>query len=1489
MTMDYFRRPVLAGKNIQLTTFATVRGSKRRSNPDGTSTVPYFPGVSATQTLNITHQAGSVSVALTGNSLSTVLADINTSLGVNGVARDADGSIEIVSSVAGSAGLVRVTGGTAAVNLGFQTFAGGRPLEARGGQVPSSPESRTNNPYDSSFLSRGENFTAESMQRGLSRLASNGDVLWSELSKEGLGFKTVSFVASSGGEYLTLTASERVFVSSASFGGLTASSEATDLIQYFQLIDTATGLLAPSRVIGVVRGAQTGLPPFPNSPNWADTTGNNILGLDQIKVGSATINSITEGRFVECSGATFISSGVRAGDYVQISNATNLTKWSNNGKRWIVESVVSETVLSLKPMSKTEIVDILSGSVTDIQPIVELNDNVTGGEVFGDLTVSTGPFAHNVTLVVRPPIPSGATYELRAAVPLSLRDSVGITTSNATQALLGEYAAENPVVHNGTISGLVASPSGGDVAVSAGVIRWNGHIHNIPATTVLNSSLTNGLNYLFWDDTTLSIQANTSAAAFGSLFNPGVSSNKGHPLAVIVRLAGSITAIIPAGRLVADAARTVTVGAVGAQFSTLDDALHYVSAFSTAFTEGSSTNGSFPHFEIVLTGNTTYSGGSAFFPTTVPSVTIRGVSKQVQLTLTSGLRFDTARFVEIRDLRVASSGVTNALVRMRTPTFASSVKISNVEQTSGAFPYVVISEDGGLITDVAIESSKFSVSSGVTKILPASLGTGTISVLFSDITATSPVAAPQLFSDQGLNTWSGGRLFVKGCRFLGGWITTSSTDALFVSTDGVGADSDIVVEDSVVDLGAHTSGSNAILFNVPDGATSIHRVTTQGGQIPRFAYGNVSIFESNVTCNPEDQNVAIFATRVIDSIVTGTDTDALEEGGYGVSVLREASGNTISGRFISLLLASGDDCLISNNIVTMLSIGNALPMHCIRLESGLRNIRIVGNTVTTSSRPSPIAAPFGIRSGGGVEGLHLISSNQIVVPENGFGISVGDPSGATNFLNLRIESNVVIGTTTSGGFAVGIGLYGDGTDVQLLGNYVSIVQGGTAGNGCGIFAGEGSVQDFRIIANTVKVSVPYGATDGVLFIDNPLESQIVQGNRFEGSTVSQRVSGLSGTTTGNQFIADTTFLLSNVSGNFLDNFVDINSVTGGATIGSGKYDGNVFNCAGINTSISTVGIEFSNNYLSGNFNGGAGSLVSTVFSGNKVEGSGGVILGNSSASKVIAVGNYVTTNFLVNTGSGNVDSVVSNNVVLGNATIASNSTLLVSDCVFRGTGTHTITISGSGVVRGCRFLGNVVLDGLGTNQRFESNHVVGANVAFTGDVTAGFFSVTGNTITPPGFTTNAIQFPSYTTGVDNRFIVQGNHISLGNGTTAVRASGVRFAGDVHNLSVVGNNFQIYGSFDPGGTGALTFSALTIAGAGSTDGVVFSSNYVDKPNNLSFRTGALTIEYKAISIPSTNTVQVGGAGSCIFTSGTAAATVGHRGEAFFYVGPGAYSL
>src|SRR5687767_9887943 len=237
--MDYFRRPVLAGKTLTRQSRAVVRGDIRRTDIDGFSAVPYFPGVSAAETLQISIDGGAaVTATMTGTppgGIANVIADINTALGASGLAFDADGTIGIQSTTIGGISSVEVVGGTAAADLGFDLTK--NTFKSATGEIQATPEARRGNPFGTGFPSRGENFTAESMQRALARISSNADVLFSEAVRNDVVVRQVAFTNVDGTRLQITTAADELFTG---LGLLSNASTKEDLVPYFYLVDTVT-------------------------------------------------------------------------------------------------------------------------------------------------------------------------------------------------------------------------------------------------------------------------------------------------------------------------------------------------------------------------------------------------------------------------------------------------------------------------------------------------------------------------------------------------------------------------------------------------------------------------------------------------------------------------------------------------------------------------------------------------------------------------------------------------------------------------------------------------------------------------------------------------------------------------------------------------------------------------------------------------------------------------------------------------------------------------------------------------------------------------------------------------------------------------------------------------------------------------------------------------------------------------------------------------
>jgi hypothetical protein len=417
--MDYFRRPLLAGKNLKRLTSGTIRGSIRRNDADATTGWPYFPGISANQTLIIQTETGTYTATLPDNLLLDIIPAINTALGVNGTAFDADGTIGLRTSGIGGAGWIQVTGGSAATALGFDTTLG-RNLRSSGGDVDSAPEGRLGNIFGTAFPGIGEDFKAEVFQRALARISANVDVLFVDLLREVAEVQKITgAVLDATGLYVTLPATSRVFNGYVSGSPvLTRLSTVNDLAPFFAVVDSSSKQLTPYKVNWVVIGTPAGNGPFADASSISDTaTPHNVLGLNLSKFGPTAITAIREGRVVTCTGA---GTALAVGDIVQIASATNTNKWSNNGMKWAVEQIIDANNIVLRPIAQSTLTQ-LGVTLNDTQPVLELADDLQGAQSYGTLQGFTGSFTTGVKLVLNPPAPSGASLDIWVAQPLSIR------------------------------------------------------------------------------------------------------------------------------------------------------------------------------------------------------------------------------------------------------------------------------------------------------------------------------------------------------------------------------------------------------------------------------------------------------------------------------------------------------------------------------------------------------------------------------------------------------------------------------------------------------------------------------------------------------------------------------------------------------------------------------------------------------------------------------------------------------------------------------------------------------------------------------------------------------------------------------------------------------------------------------------------------------------------------------------------------------------
>lgn len=910
MAMDYFRRPVLAGSNLPRTQNAIVRGTKRRTDADGTSLVPYFPGVVAGQTLSIKIQATTYVVTLTSGEFLTILNDINTVIGAVGTAFDADGCVGLSSKTLGWDSLVAVTSGTAADGLGFDLITN-ESVGARGGEIPSAPEAGAKNWFGTAFARKNENFSIDSVNRGVGRLASNMDVLHSDLVRGNTRLRKANTASIAGGT-ATWTpsgadASKKFFTG---FGLLSAASTKDDLAPFFLVIDPTTKQVARSRVVAVTKGVPGVTPPpgggYTNTANWAANDGGNILGQDLVKVSSTAVSEIREGRVVVCPGANFTTSNVVKGDFVEISGATNKKPWDHNGYRWVVEDVRSATALLLRPMSKSELA--LMGIVLgDSQPVLELNPEKEGIEVYGNVIVKTGPFSTNVTFVFDPPLPANGSYDLWAAQPVSDRDASVQEDLQTNFPLFRDVVSDFNPSPNGLLSGFAASLVGSDAQINSGYYRLHGRVFFSPQSTLAPAAFVDGDNYVYLHDQTgvLSVGAGTT---WRNLFDEALST-RGHLIAVVTKAAGSLTAVTPSCRLLSEKSKVITVG-VGGQFADLNSAAKYIASFASAFGETTSTAGAYSHFEVVIVSNLTLDKACIF---EAPSLRLSGASPAIRITYSGAaakLSLNCST-LGMSDLSFDTDGVsTNPSITVG-PTVASTVHLTRVTSIGSWRSFLkaeaALNELVMRTCDVATNRYGIVATANNAKVSMVDcrftfLGPATNTPRFWIATDESSAVTPSFAS-------------IQNCMFVG-WATSTNTTFLMSIGGGVFLFEKNQINSSL----AFPANSQAVAITFTGSSSALVEGNTCIGEVPVFFSGALtnSILSNNrVRCKVNGTTTkAVTCGSAYGNHITLVAPDTASTNGIALETFQAASGNFVTGPFgVGIQNANSAGAVISENTV----------------------------------------------------------------------------------------------------------------------------------------------------------------------------------------------------------------------------------------------------------------------------------------------------------------------------------------------------------------------------------------------------------------------------------------------------------------------------------------------------------------------------------------------------------------------------------------------
>jgi hypothetical protein len=246
-----------------------------------------------------------------------------------------------------------------------------------GDLASSSPRALTQgNRPRSSFVARGEDRTSESVNRALHSLAKNLDSHQVQLVRE-VAVPVVLEIPEDSPrlKYDALTGAVTsidlatgylddldAVLETAIFVDLPADASLQQISQYFAVLDSEWNeLLSLDKVVGIgtvaylpsggiVGGAST----FneDGSANLPLSTDDypfyrNALGGESLKQSSVGVTEIIDGATIICSGATFVTNGVREGDIVELTGPVVVTPISNAG-RYVVDTVVSETEIVVR-------------------------------------------------------------------------------------------------------------------------------------------------------------------------------------------------------------------------------------------------------------------------------------------------------------------------------------------------------------------------------------------------------------------------------------------------------------------------------------------------------------------------------------------------------------------------------------------------------------------------------------------------------------------------------------------------------------------------------------------------------------------------------------------------------------------------------------------------------------------------------------------------------------------------------------------------------------------------------------------------------------------------------------------------------------------------------------------------------------------------------------------------------------------------------------
>jgi len=361
-------------------------GTKKKSPPDMTSVVPYFPGLTGTTlTINIEGDVtGTINIAFTGNSMTQAIADINTNSDLT--ASDVFGYLSIASKHSGNRNVIKITSGTSVGILGFYVFPHPAGISYAGEIDSGKPTYYENRSKGSTVLLEREPVQKEVFNRSSAGVSYILDALVSNLNREIA--VTKEYDVAIAGTSFTISSDDRFYLPVDNI--FVANPSQTQLEKVVTITDGNHNLVFDNT------GNRVGVTSITYGPlvdatltfsSWNIADGKSVFGSLSHYQKIKTTNAIGEivGNIVHCPGATFVTNKVQSNDILSISGSTNYIPYNHDGE-YFVEEVISEEYLRVRPKGTVDPLLISTHTPS------ALNPNKQIGEVYGTLTTYLGKF-----------------------------------------------------------------------------------------------------------------------------------------------------------------------------------------------------------------------------------------------------------------------------------------------------------------------------------------------------------------------------------------------------------------------------------------------------------------------------------------------------------------------------------------------------------------------------------------------------------------------------------------------------------------------------------------------------------------------------------------------------------------------------------------------------------------------------------------------------------------------------------------------------------------------------------------------------------------------------------------------------------------------------------------------------------------------------------------------------------------------------------------